>query len=273
MDLAGRTALLTGRHRRPRPGDRQGARRARRTPGAERPQAPRRWRRWPPSCRARDTRSCPPTWPSPAPPSSSPPRPAPVDVLVANAGLPGAGRLADFSAEEVARALRVNLEAPMLLARALYPAMVERGHRPPRLRLLALGQGRQPPHLDLQRDQVRPARLRPRPAHRPRARRGSASRSSHPASSAKPGCSPTPAPRRRRAWGPRRPEQVGAAVVKAIDADKVEIAVAPLPAAGAGPLRRCSARASPYASQSGSTGQKAAAAVVDGHSKHAKDKR
>ena len=54
----------------------------------------------------------------------------PIDVLVANAGLPGSGRLADFSAEEVARAIRVNLESPMILAHALLPAMVDRhgGH-------------------------------------------------------------------------------------------------------------------------------------------------
>jgi short-subunit dehydrogenase len=51
----------------------------------------------------------------------------PVDVLVANAGLPGAGWLPDFSEDEVGRTLRVNLEAPMLLARALFPPMVERG--------------------------------------------------------------------------------------------------------------------------------------------------
>jgi len=51
----------------------------------------------------------------------------PVDVLVANAGLPGAGRMEDFTPEQVARALRVNLEAPMLLAQALYPGMLERG--------------------------------------------------------------------------------------------------------------------------------------------------
>jgi short-subunit dehydrogenase len=50
-----------------------------------------------------------------------------VDILVANAGLPGAGWLSEFSADEVKRALRVNLEAPMLLARALFPAMLERG--------------------------------------------------------------------------------------------------------------------------------------------------
>jgi short-subunit dehydrogenase len=50
-----------------------------------------------------------------------------IDVLVANAGLPATGRLPQFSAEEMVRALRVNLEAPMLLARALEPGMVERG--------------------------------------------------------------------------------------------------------------------------------------------------
>lgn len=50
-----------------------------------------------------------------------------VDILVANAGLPGAGALTDFSPEEVRRGLRVNLEAPMLLAQALSPAMAARG--------------------------------------------------------------------------------------------------------------------------------------------------
>jgi short-subunit dehydrogenase len=50
-----------------------------------------------------------------------------VDVLLANAGLPGAGWLPDFDEEDVIRTLRVNLEAPMILARALFPAMVERG--------------------------------------------------------------------------------------------------------------------------------------------------
>jgi len=50
-----------------------------------------------------------------------------IDVLVANAGLPGTGRLPDFSADELTGTLRVNLEAPMLLARALEPGMLERG--------------------------------------------------------------------------------------------------------------------------------------------------
>jgi short-subunit dehydrogenase len=53
-----------------------------------------------------------------------------VDLLIANAALPGSGRLEDFGVEEVSRAVRVNLEAPMLLAHALVPAMSERrtGH-------------------------------------------------------------------------------------------------------------------------------------------------
>lgn len=50
-----------------------------------------------------------------------------VEILIANAGLPATGRLTDFTTEELTGALRVNLEAPILLARAVEPAMVERG--------------------------------------------------------------------------------------------------------------------------------------------------
>jgi len=50
-----------------------------------------------------------------------------VDILVANAGLPGTGKLESFTPEEIARALRVNLEAPMRMSRQLVPAMLERG--------------------------------------------------------------------------------------------------------------------------------------------------
>jgi len=49
------------------------------------------------------------------------------DVLVANAGLGANGRFEDFDADQVARLVRVNLEAPMRMARALAPAMRERG--------------------------------------------------------------------------------------------------------------------------------------------------
>jgi short-subunit dehydrogenase len=50
-----------------------------------------------------------------------------VDGLVANAGLPGTGRLDDFSQDELGRVLRVNLEAPIRLTRELVPGMQERG--------------------------------------------------------------------------------------------------------------------------------------------------
>jgi uncharacterized protein len=50
-----------------------------------------------------------------------------VDVLLANAGLPGSGRVEDFTPEEIDRALDVNLRAASQLTRALLPDMLERG--------------------------------------------------------------------------------------------------------------------------------------------------
>jgi short-subunit dehydrogenase len=66
----------------------------------------------------------------PAGPAALAERAGAVDVLVANAALPASGPLDDFSPEEIDRALAVNLRAPMQLARALVPGMVERrrGH-------------------------------------------------------------------------------------------------------------------------------------------------
>jgi short-subunit dehydrogenase len=53
-----------------------------------------------------------------------------VDILVANAALPGSGLLDGFTVEEIDRALDVNLRAPIVLTHALSPAMVSRrnGH-------------------------------------------------------------------------------------------------------------------------------------------------
>lgn len=51
----------------------------------------------------------------------------PVDVLVANAALPAAARLERLSEEEAERVIDVNLRAPVLLAHALVPGMIERG--------------------------------------------------------------------------------------------------------------------------------------------------
>jgi uncharacterized protein len=52
---------------------------------------------------------------------------AEVDVLVANAGLPGSGHLSSFSVEEIDRAIAVNLRAPMVMAARLVEPMVARG--------------------------------------------------------------------------------------------------------------------------------------------------
>jgi short-subunit dehydrogenase len=50
-----------------------------------------------------------------------------VDVLVANAALPGSGPVLDFDPQQIDRALNVNLRAPILLARALAEPMAARG--------------------------------------------------------------------------------------------------------------------------------------------------
>jgi len=50
-----------------------------------------------------------------------------VDVLICNAGIPAGGVLTALGQDEIDRALEVNLRAPIALARALAPGMVERG--------------------------------------------------------------------------------------------------------------------------------------------------
>ena len=51
-----------------------------------------------------------------------------IDVLVGNAGLPGSGTLPKLDPAEIDRVLEVNLRAPIMLARLLVPGMIERGH-------------------------------------------------------------------------------------------------------------------------------------------------
>jgi short-subunit dehydrogenase len=185
------------------------------------------------------------------------------EVLIANAGLPGAGVLTDFSAEEMKRALRVNLEAPTLLARALYPAMVEAGSghlvfvsslsgkaASPRssvynatkfgLRGFALGL-----RADLSPKGVGVSLVSP----------GFIREAGMFADS---GAKPPPG------MGTASPEQVGAATVKAIERNKVEVTVAPLPQRAGAHLALISPSLGVKA-QSGSAGQKAAKAVADGH--------
>lgn len=50
-----------------------------------------------------------------------------LDGMIANAGLSAGGRLEAFTDEELVTALHVNLEAPVRMAHALLPALVQRG--------------------------------------------------------------------------------------------------------------------------------------------------
>ena len=56
-----------------------------------------------------------------------PDRAGKIDLLIANAGLPGSGPFLAFEPDQIDRALDVNLRAPMQLARSLAPPMVDRG--------------------------------------------------------------------------------------------------------------------------------------------------
>lgn len=193
---------------------------------------------------------------------------ADVDILVANAGLPAAGWLLDFTPEQVARALRVNLEAPMLLAQALSPAMIERGSGHLVFVASLAGKAASPLSsiynatkfglrgfaLGLRADMaakgvgvslVSPGFIRDAGMF------------------ADAGAEPPPG------LGTGTPEQVGAAVVRSIRRDKVELAVAPLRQRALAHIGLATPGFAVRA-QSGSAGQKAAGAIADGHSK---DKR
>ncbi len=191
----------------------------------------------------------------------------PVDVLVANAGLPGTGRLPDFSADELTGTLRVNLEAPMLLARAVEAGMVERGsghmvfiaslsgksatplssvYNATKfgLRGFALGLRADLDPLGIGVSIVSPGTIREAGMY------------------ADSGADPIPG------LGTGSPKQVSAAVVKAIEHNKVEVTVAPLQQRFLAHF----ALASPGIAvkiASGEAGQKAAANVAAGQ----KDKR
>ena len=51
-----------------------------------------------------------------------------VEILIANAALPASGLLTELTQEQVDRMLEVNLRAPIAMAHALAPEMIARGH-------------------------------------------------------------------------------------------------------------------------------------------------
>jgi len=186
----------------------------------------------------------------------------PVDLLVANAGLPGSGRLRELTSEQLARTLRVNLEAPMLLAQALEPSMVEKGsghmvfvaslsgksatplssiYNATKfgLRGFALGLRADLDPLGIGVSIVSPGTIREAGMY------------------ADSGAKPIPG------LGTGTPQQVADAVVKAIERNKVEIAVAPLRQRALAHFALSNPGISVKVA-SGESGQKAAAAVAGG---------
>lgn len=185
-----------------------------------------------------------------------------VDVLVANAGLPGSGRLPDFTSEQLVKALRVNLESPILLARAFEPQMLERGsghmvfvsslsgksatplssvYNATKfgLRGFALGL-----RTDLDRRGIGVSIVSP----------GTIREAGMYADS---GADPIPG------LGTSSPREVADAVVRAVERNKVEITVAPIQQRALAHFS-LAAPAISVKVASGDAGQKAAAAVVDG---------
>jgi short-subunit dehydrogenase len=191
-----------------------------------------------------------------------------VDILVANAGLPGAGWLAEFTADEVKRALRVNLEAPMLLAHALFPEMLERGAGHLVFVSSLSGKSASPRTsvYNATKFGLRGFALGLRSDLAPR---GIGVSLVSPGFVREAGMFADAGGKTPPGLGTTTPAAVADAVRKAIVADKVEIAVAPMLDRMAAHVGMVSPRASVLA-QSGGLGQKAAAAVTEGHSK---DKR
>jgi short-subunit dehydrogenase len=194
-----------------------------------------------------------------------------VDILVANAGLPGADWLPDFTAEEVTRALRVNLEGPMLMARVLSSAMVERGSGHLVFIASLAGKAGSPRSsvYNATKFGLRGFALGLRTDLGPK---GVGVSLVSPGFIREAGMFAEAGAKPPAGLGTARPEQVGAAVVKAIERDKVELAVAPIQQR----IMSHVALASPSISvkaQSGSAGQKAAQAVADGHMQNAPHKR
>lgn len=187
-----------------------------------------------------------------------------VDGLVANAGLPGTGRVESFSPDELKRALRVNLEAPMMLARELAPAMRDRGDG--HLVLVSSLSGKAPSprsavyaatkfglrgfalclRADLAGTGVGVSLVVPGFI------RGAGM-------FADSGAKPPPG------MGTSSPQEVGAAVVKAIERNKVEVAVAPIQTRALAHLGLASPRIAMRAI-SGGTASKTADRVAEGQS-------
>lgn len=187
-----------------------------------------------------------------------------VDILLANAGLPGAGRMEDFSAAEVQRALRVNLESPMLLSQALYPAMLERGSG--HLVFVASLAGKSPAPrsaiYSATKFGLRGFALSLRTDLAPQ---GVGVSIVSPGFIREGGMFAESGAKAPPGLGTSTPEQVARATLRAIENDKVEVAVAPARQRFLAHFGLASPGIAVRVSSS-SAGQKSAAEIADGHS-------
>lgn len=185
------------------------------------------------------------------------------EILIANAGLPATGKLDDFTADQVKRALRVNLEAPMLMAQALYPAMLEAGSG--HLVFVASLSGKAPsPRTSIYNATKFGLRGFALGLRGDLAPKGIGVSIVSPGFVREAGMFADAGSKPPPGMGTTTPERVGSATVKAIEKNKAEIAVAPLQQRAAAHFALASPALSVKA-QSGSTGQKAAEAIAKGH--------
>jgi short-subunit dehydrogenase len=187
-----------------------------------------------------------------------------VDVLIANAGLPATGRLGDFTTEQLTGALRVNLESPMLLARALEPAMLERGSG--HMVFISSLSGKSPSPLssvyNATKFGLRGFALGLRTDLDPR---GIGVSIVSPGTIREAGMYADSGAPPITGLGTGSPQEVANAVVRAIERNKVEVTVAPIQQRFLAHFALTSPGVAVKAA-SGDAGQKAAAAVAEGQS-------
>ena len=150
-----------------------------------------------------------------------------VEVLIANAALPASGLLTELTQEEVDRMLEVNLRAPIALAHALAPAMIarRRGHMVFVSSLAGKAASSSSSIYSATKFGLRGFALALRADLQPH---GVGVSTVLPGFIRDAGMFAEADVNLPRGVGTRTPEQVAAAVVKAIESDRAELEVAPL---------------------------------------------